>query len=197
MTNIDAVSGRTGRLLRRCQQQVKARNFSALLELLGEEPWFIYHPWVKETIERFSGHPRLRRNKRGRPRHYLKFNPEALVGLVESLTRTGRVNRDRAFGLIEEWGLISYDTAKRLYRRAQADKTPRGVIIEFPDEAVYVTAAEAEAKRAATEELRPYTSIRRTFQDAERGPVEILFEGGEPGLRTRDFAIINSVSYKR
>lgn len=193
-TNIDAVSRRTGRLLRRCRREVKARNFSALLELLDEEPWFIYHPWVEETIERFSGHPLLRRNKRGRPRHYRKFNPDALVGLVESLIRSGRVNRNRAFGLIEEWGLVTYDTAKRLYRRVQTDKTPRGVIVEFPDEAVYVTAAEAEAERAAAEELRPYTSVRRIFQDAERGPVEIRFEGGEPGLRTDDFAIINQAS---
>ncbi len=194
MTNIDAVSRRTGRLLRRCQREVKARNFSALFELLDEEPWFTYHPWVKETIERFNGHPRLRRNKRGRPRHYRKFNPEALVGLVESVTRSGRVNRDRAFGLIEEWGLLSYDTAKRLYRRAMADKTPRGVIIEFPDEAKYVTAAEAEAERAVTQELRPNTSIRRIFQDAESERVEILFEGGDRGLRTSDFAIITSAS---
>jgi hypothetical protein len=195
MTNIDAVGRRTGRLLRQCRREVKARNFSGIFELLDEEPWFIYHPWVEKAFERFRGHPRLRRRNRGRPRTWRKFNPDALVGLVQSLIRSGRVkSREQAFGLIHESGLLSYDTAKRLYHRVQVDRTPRGVSIEFPDEAAYVTAAEAAAERALAEELRPNTSIRRTFQDAEGGPVEILFEGGEQGVGTRDFAIMNRVS---
>jgi len=197
MTNIDAVSRRTGRLLRRCRQEVKARTFSALLELLDEEPWFIYHPWVEKAFDRFRGHPRLRRKKRGRPPHGYKINPEALFGLVESLIRSGRVkNRDRAFGLIDEWCLLSYKSAKQLYRRVQTDKNPRGVFIEFPDEAVYVTADEARPERAMTEELGPNTSARRTFQHSESGPIEFVLKTGEPGSATHDFAIIKSTSVR-
>lgn len=194
-TNIDAASGRSVLLLRQCQRRVKGRDFSALLELLDEEPFFIFHPWVDASIKRFRDHPRFGRQKRGRPKKSYASNPLALLGLVESLLDSGRAkNRHQAFSLIEEWRLTSYDTAKRTYRRELGNTAPREVMIEYLEGTEYVSEAEAEAVRKSARELRPNEAIRLSEMDRESGQPEIVLKAGDAGRKTDNFAIITGVS---
>lgn len=196
-TTVNVVCKSTNTGLAAAKRRVKAGDFSALLELLDEAPWYAYHPWVRDALRRFRDHPRLTRPRK-RPRGRTKLDPLVVVGIVNALCDGGRArSRERAFGKIEDWELCSAETAKRLYREAlkEAATKPRAVAIEFPDDAVLVSEAEVQALRAGADALRPYSLIERTITDPERGgPVVVRLEGGEPGPHTRDFFLLTGIS---
>ena len=119
------------------------------------------------------------------------------MGIVNALCDGRRArSRHQAFGKIEEWGLCSAETAKRLHRKAlkEVATKPRAVAIEYPDDAVRVSGAEAQAARARAEELRPYSTIERAIADPERGQVAVRVEGHEAGTPTRDFFLLTGIS---
>ena len=195
-TTVNVVCKSTRTRLAAVKRRVKARDFAALLELLDEAPWYAYHPWVRDALRRFRDHPRLKRPRK-RPRGRTKLDPLAVMGVVNALREGRRVrSREQAFWKIEEWGLCSAETAKRLHMKALKEVTtkPRSVAIEFPDDAVLESEAEVQAIRARAETLQPYSTIERTIADPERGQVALRVEGLEAGAPTRDFFLLTRLS---
>jgi hypothetical protein len=103
-TTVNIVCRSTRRRLSAAKRGVKARKFSALLELLDEAPWYAYHPWVRDALWRFRDHPRFKRAPK-RPQGRTKLDPLVVMGIVKTLCdgRRARI-REQAFGRIEEWG---------------------------------------------------------------------------------------------
>jgi hypothetical protein len=186
-TTVRVATKRTRALLKRCRRRIKARDFSALLELLDVEPYLIHHPWVGNAVSRFEHHPRLKR-RRGRRAGKHKVDPSTIVGLVNAIVAGGR-SRNKAFGLIEQWKLMSLDTAKRLYRRARTDSAPRAVVIEFPDEKVWISAEQAEIEKAAAQYPTPGAPVRRRAQDG----TEIVVGAIDEGKPSDEFVLVHSI----
>jgi hypothetical protein len=194
MTTIRAIRQRTNALLKECQRRVKKREFSAVFKLIDEEPWFVCHPWVQDMFKRFADHPRFVR-KPGRRKGKHRMHPFAVKDLVDCLVRASTCsNRAKAYGLIEQCGLMAEETARRLYGRAVNDRTPQGVLIEFPDEMQYLTEEEVQAVRASAELLTPGAEIRRVIDDEKGMPIEVSFKGGAPGAPTREFLVFDRIS---
>ena len=162
-------------LLCRCQHRVRAGQPWAILELLDINPEFIKHPWVRKAYFRFSASGRLRRSP-GRPRGRYKVHPLCVLGLVEYLISTGEAKtREKAFGKLEEFGILSYVTAKRVFTKAINDKRFRAIALTFPELAWKLNKDEL-AELNDAEMLTPGANIIRTVEDDRFGPITITFE---------------------
>ncbi len=179
-TSLTEADRRTEEMLKWCQRRVRAGEPSAVLELLDINPEFIKHPWVREAYFRFFVSGRLRR-RRGRPKGRYKVHPLCVLGLVEYLISTGEAKtREKAFGKLEEFGILSYVTAKRVFTQAINDKRFRAIVLTFPELAWRLNKDEV-AELNDIETLTPGATIIRTVEDDRFGPIEITFEatGGE------------------
>ncbi len=76
----------------------------------------------------------LTSGRRGRRQGTHKVHPLIVVGLVQYLIESGRVNnREKAFGKLEELGVIPYKSGKDSFYRALREQRFRAVLIELPD----------------------------------------------------------------
>ena len=165
-------------LLRRCRQELRRGNRSAILDLLDLNPEFMCVRWVREELLRLlQGGLPLR--KRGRPKGRYKLHPLVVVGLVEHLITTGRAaNREQAFGKLEELQVLSYECAKDAFYQVIGEKRFRPVLVEFPELAREVSAEEEAAWRERVDVLGPGREITRTWTDPKLGTVEMTFKAG-------------------
>lgn len=162
-------------MLADCRGEVERGNHAALTELLDANPAFIAVAWVRDTCQRFikEGHP-LRRRGRIRGKH--TFHPLMLVGLVRHLIATGDAKSpEQAFGLLEELRVLAYGTAKDLYYRGVQEDRFKPILLEFPEYAQRVPAAELQGFLSRVEMLEPGKPVQRKIQDPTLGEVEITF----------------------
>lgn len=171
----DAARREAEAMLASCRGEVERGHHYALMELLDANPAFMAVAWVRETCRSFvkEGHP-LRR--RGRIRGKYTFHPLMLVGLVRHLIAMGDAKSpEQAFGLLEELRVLPYGTAKDLYYRGVQEDRFKPILLEFPEYAQQVTAAELQGFLARVEMLEPGRPVQRTIQDPRLGEVEITF----------------------
>jgi hypothetical protein len=138
-------------------------------------PAFMAVAWVRETYWRFikEGHP-LRRRGRIRGKH--TFHPLTLVGLVRHLIATRDAkNPEQALGLLEELRVLPYGTAKDLYYRVVQEDRFKPILLEFPEYAQRVPAAELQGVLSRVEMPEPGRPVQRKIQDPRLGEVEITF----------------------
>lgn len=162
-------------MLAHCRGEVERGNPYALTELLDANPAFMAVAWVRETCRSLikEGHP-LRRRGRIRGKH--TFHPLMLVGLVRHLIATGDAkNPEQAFGLLEELRVLAYGTAKDLYYRGVQEDRFKPILLEFPEYAQRVPAAELQVFLSRVEMLEPGRPVQRKIQDPTLGEVEITF----------------------
>jgi hypothetical protein len=132
-------------LLRRCRERVRRGERAAIWELLEINPAFIANAWVREQTTRFL-EGGLSTGRRGRRPGTFKVHPLVIVGLVQQLIESGRArNPERAFVELDEFGLVSYDSAKDAYYRALRDSRYRPVLVELPGFAEVISEEQHEA----------------------------------------------------
>jgi len=160
-------------MLARCREQLRRGNRYAVIELLDANPWFIAVPWIAEQLLRLrrGGLP-LRR--RGRVRGRYQFHPLVVAGLVKYLIERGEAaNVEGALWRLDEIRLLSYATAKDLYYRARDDDRFKPIMLTWPELAVRVPAKVAEAFLSRAEVLAPDKPVTRSWDDPERGRVDL------------------------
>jgi hypothetical protein len=160
-------------MLAQCREQLRRGNRYALIELLDANPWFIADAWVAEQLLRLKrGGLPLRR--RGRVRGRYQFHPLVVAGLVRYLMERGEAATiEQAFGRLAEIGLLSYATAKDLFYRARRDDRFRPIMLTWPELAERVPAAVAETFLRRAEVLAPGKPVTRSWEDPERGRVDV------------------------
>ena len=132
-TSLTEADQRAEKLVKWCQRRVRDGQPEAVVELLDINPVFIMHPWVAEKFFRFEKSGRLRR-RRGRPKGRYKLHPLWVLGLVEHLISTGEAKtREKALGLLDQFGIIPRSTAERLCREALNDSRFRPIALTFPE----------------------------------------------------------------
>ena len=194
VTNVDKAHAWTQAKLRACQRAVRKKDFQPLVELVREEPWFLEHPWVKEFVNRFEGHPRYK-GKKGR-QHCLKIDPDVVRGFVDSVIASGRARSiGRACSLLAGWASVSEEHARRLYRKANSDTRCRAYVIVFPS-AMRVSEDEAHEVRARYPLLESGQSADFTTEVPGHGQVQMRFQGFGEGAPTKDFVVLLPGSLK-
>jgi len=170
-TSVDLAKNEADALLRRCRELVAVGRAEAILELLDINPEFIKDAWVRETYIRLAEEGRLRRAP-GRPIGRDKVNPMVVVGLVGHLIETKRAkNREQAFGVLEELGLMTYAAAKDSFYRSRREARFKPIYLEFPELERELTAEEV-AYFMRAEMVEVDRTAMRTFDDPRLGRVE-------------------------
>jgi hypothetical protein len=164
-------------LLWHCRERLRRGDRSAIPELLDLNPEFISVRWVREELfQLVEGGCPLR--KRGRPWGRYKMHPLFVVGLVEHLMVTKRAkNPEQAFGRLEELGVLSYESAKECFYRAQREKRFEPVLMEFPELRQVISDEEAARLLRTAEVLQPGKKSVRRWEDSRLGTVELVIEG--------------------
>jgi hypothetical protein len=175
-TSMDRAKRQADALLRQCQERVAAGRTTAILELLDINPEFIKNAWVRDTCIRLGDEGRLRRAP-GRPIGRDKVCPMVVVGLVGHLIETRRTkNREQAFGVLEDLGLMTYSAAKDSFYRGWREPRFKPIYLEFPELEREMTAEEV-AYFMRAEMVEAGRTAKRTLKDPQLGHVEFGLSG--------------------
>ncbi len=139
-------------------------------------PGLICDRWVRETLVKLAKQRRLRR-RQGRPTGWYRIYPLVVVALVEQLLSSGEVeNAEEAFGELEELGVMSCESAQRLFYQARREERFRAILLTSPELARMVTAEEVAERVRKAETLQPGGPITRTVQHPQLGSVSITLK---------------------
>jgi hypothetical protein len=173
----DGARREADRMLRACRERLRRGDRYALIELLDDNPAFIEVQWVREALFRLlEGGLPLRRRGRIRGKHVR--SPHIIRALVELLVarRDDVRNHEEAFRYLEDKGMASKHTIRRLYYQGRQDSRFRPVQFEYPERSFRVPAAEAERFLRRGRILGEGERLTYRGQDPKRGEVELIFE---------------------
>jgi hypothetical protein len=167
---------RADELLRECRRLLRDHKVWAFLDLLGMYPGLICDRWIREALLKLAKRRRLRRRP-GRPTGWYTIYPLVIVVLVEQLLLSGQVgSQEEAFGELEKLGIISFDSAQRLFYQAHREDRFRAILKTSPELARMVTAEEVADRVQRAETLEGGKPITRTVEDSQLGAVDIKLE---------------------
>ena len=119
-TSLHGAAQETIRLLRRYRWRVR-KDVRVVRELLELNSILIRLPWVAKAAARLGRSKRAHRVP-GRPKWRYILDPGVVRGIVWSLQMSGRVkNEHQAVRWLNSHGILSYDRARRLLRKAKKD----------------------------------------------------------------------------
>ena len=168
----EEAKARTDDILKECRCHLRNRDVPAFLDVLGMYPALICDRWVQETLIKLAKQRRLRR-RRGRPTGWYTIYPLVVVALVEQLLLSGEVeSQEEAFGELEKLGIMSFDSAQRLFYQARREERFRAILLTSP-ELARVSAEELADRVRKAETLQPGGPITRTVEDPRLGSMSI------------------------
>jgi hypothetical protein len=100
-----------------------------------------------------------------------------VVALVEQLLLSGEVeSQEEAFGELEKLGIMSFDSAQRLFYQARREERFRAILLASPELARMVTAEELVERVQRAETLESDKPITRTVENSQLGSVDITLK---------------------
>jgi len=162
-------------MLANCRGRVAHREYHALIELLDANPAFIADAWVRETYLDLAKKKLLVR-RRGRIEGQRRIHPLVVAGLVTHLIDRGEVaGPEKAFGRLEELGLLRYETAKDLYYRGRREDRFQAILLERPELTRRVSTEAGNALLGQIRVLQAGETLTYRGYDPVRGETELTF----------------------
>ena len=178
-TNIAWTQEQRRVLIAKCLRMIRARKLLDLYRQIETHPALALDRQLRDALSGLIESARYRRG-RGRPSGRDGLYPLLIVALVDDLVATDKAgNKEKAFHLIAELNVDSYDAVRRKYYRALDEPRFRGMLVELEQTrqatpAEYAAIARAESLPAAGE-------IRREIEIPGMGIAELIFTATEKG----------------